>query len=183
MGEGRWVRGWVGVAQWRLLLLERVFGLLTPALMWVVGKGGSCRRGSWLLAVDRFTGTGARQDDSSTAAAAHDHTQQSSAPHLHTRPKPPDPISSRILYSLYSHWWGRGVTQEAEPPRPDSSDRLLVLLRERKCRRCLLLSAPLAPASSPPLLLVLLAAESSSSSLSTCCFARSCQPAGAEGPG
>lgn len=107
--------------------------------------------------------------------------------HLHTLPKPPEPISSRILYSLYSHWWGRGVTHaDVEPPMVDSSERLLVLLRERRCRPppfLLLLSSPAAPypvlSASSPLSSLLSAAESesSSSSLSLTWFASSCQPA------
>jgi hypothetical protein len=50
--------------------------------------------------------------------------------HLTTRPKPPDPISSSSLYSLYSHWWGRGVMPPAAlTPGELSSDMLLLAPR------------------------------------------------------
>lgn len=39
-------------------------------------------------------------------------------PHLITRPKPPDPISSNSLYSLYSHWCGRATTALAAGSPP-----------------------------------------------------------------
>ena len=78
--------------------------------------------------------------------------RRSRGAHLTTRPKPPEPISSRSLYSLYSHWCGRGVTPALTLGVLSSLMLLLAprLLSDRSWCRCPLLPAAATPAMPPP---------------------------------
>lgn len=117
---------------WKWCILLGCQALLLPLLLLrVTGAGRRLARPCVLLQLLRVVAmcAGCQYSKAKVGCAA---------AHFLTTPKPPVPSSSNSLYSLYSHWWGRGVTQAAMLLASEASDMttLPVELSRWSCSSC-----------------------------------------------